>query len=52
MVTTVQSQSEILIYIFVILVIFILSGCYGRQVMKWLLTRLYDFFIQNNPMKL
>lgn len=51
MVTDQKIQSEILAYFLTITLVFTLAARYGRQVMAWVLMKLYDFFIMNNQMR-
>jgi len=39
-------------YWFAAVLLFIVLGLYGRGAMEWILTKLYEFFIQKFPMKL
>lgn len=52
MITSEIVQSEILAYWFTVLFVFIILGRYGRQAMEWILMKLFELFIQRNPMKL
>ncbi len=52
MLTHRKSQSEILPYVFAVLVVFFLFGRPGRQAIEWLLMKLYELFIQGNPLKI
>jgi hypothetical protein len=49
--TTDKINSNITAYWFVMLLLFIVLGFYGRQAIEWLLMKLYDFFIQKGSIK-
>jgi hypothetical protein len=52
MITVGKTHPEIFTYFFAAIVLITLLGGYGRQVIEWILLKLYEFFIQNNPIKL
>lgn len=52
MLTSQKHQSDFLAYWFTVLLIFILFGRFGIQVIGWLLMKLYEFLIQNMPLKI
>lgn len=49
MVITPRIQSEIAAYLSAFIIVFAALSRYGRQVVKWLLINLYDFFIVRDP---
>lgn len=52
MITPDKVRTDIVAYWFAAMLLFILAGKYGRQAIEWVLMKLYEFFIQRNPMKL
>jgi hypothetical protein len=55
MITPDKVRTDIVAYWFAAMLLFILAGRYGRygrQAVEWVLMKLYEFFIQRNPMKL
>jgi hypothetical protein len=52
MITPDKVRTDIAAYGFAAMLLFILFGRYGRQAIEWTLMKLYEFFIQRNPMKL
>jgi hypothetical protein len=52
MIAAEKTQPEMLTYIFAAIVLITLLGGYGRQAIEWVLMKLYEFFIQRNPIKL
>ncbi len=49
MVVTPRIQSEIAAYLSAFILVLAVLARYGRQMVKWLLVTLYDFFILRNP---
>jgi hypothetical protein len=39
-------QTELLMYWFTVILVFIILGRYGKQAIEWVLMKLYEFFIQ------
>jgi hypothetical protein len=52
MITAEKTYPEMVTYFFAAIVLLTLFGNYSRQAIEWILMRLYEFFIQNNPIKL
>jgi hypothetical protein len=47
-----KNGSELIACLVTALLVFTILSRYGKQVMEWILMKLYEFFIQKNPMDL
>ena len=52
MITANKISPDITTYWFALMLTFVILGRYGRLAMKWILMKLYELFIQRNPMQL
>jgi hypothetical protein len=46
MITADKMKPDITTYWFVLVLLFVIVGIYGRQALEWALMKLYEFFIQ------
>jgi hypothetical protein len=46
MITPDKARTDIVAYWFAVMLLFIITGKYGRQAIEWILMKLYEFFIQ------
>ncbi len=47
-----KNETEIYAYWFAAFIIIAALGSYGRQVIEWVLLKLYEFFIQRTSIKI
>jgi hypothetical protein len=52
MITADKIRPDVTSYWFALFLVFAILGRFGRQAMEWVLMKLYEFFIQRNPIKL
>jgi hypothetical protein len=52
MITADKMNTDLTTYSLMMVLLFIVLGFYGRPVIEWFLLKLYEFFIQQFPMKL
>jgi len=52
MITADKMNADMTTYSFMMVLLIIILGIFGRPAMEWLLLKLYEFFIQQFPMKL
>jgi len=50
MTTADKIKPDITAYWLALVLVFVIFGRYGWQAIEWILMKLYEFFIQRNPM--